>query len=231
MKLTTQQIERLYKFTREHFVEHYDLQTELVDHLANGIEKRWEGNSKLSFDDSLHLEFKQFGIFGFSDVIEKHNTVLSKRYWKIIFRFMREYIKLPKIIGTLCGILTLFYVIRYVSTSVWILGFLSIMLFSYFFIITLFQNHQYKKKKQKTGKRWKLEEMIFGTSNGSFLVLNIFQITYHSRILASDNYIAQFLVATVLVFAMLFLYISVNILPEKAEELLRETYPEYELLA
>ena len=72
--------------------------------------------------------------------------------------------------------------------------------------------------------------MIFGTSNGSFLVLNIFQITYHLRILASDNYIAQFLVATVLVFAMLFLYISVNILPEKVEELLRETYPEYELL-
>ena len=38
MKLTPQQIEQLYQFTRQHYVEWYDLQTELVDHLANSIE-------------------------------------------------------------------------------------------------------------------------------------------------------------------------------------------------
>ena len=49
MKVSTAQIEKLYKFTRDHYVEHYDLQTELVDHLANGIETRWKENPKLSF--------------------------------------------------------------------------------------------------------------------------------------------------------------------------------------
>ncbi|WP_320240732.1 hypothetical protein [Tenacibaculum sp. 1B UA] len=39
MKLTDQHIEQLYKFTRQHYVEHYDVQTELVDHLANDIEQ------------------------------------------------------------------------------------------------------------------------------------------------------------------------------------------------
>ncbi|MDC1464178.1 hypothetical protein N8387_00675 [Polaribacter sp.] len=34
MKLTETHIQELYKFTRKHFVEHYDVQTELVDHLA-----------------------------------------------------------------------------------------------------------------------------------------------------------------------------------------------------
>ena len=38
MKLTEEQIQQLYKFTRQHYVEHYDVQTELVDHLANDIE-------------------------------------------------------------------------------------------------------------------------------------------------------------------------------------------------
>ena len=41
MKLTETQIENLYKFTRQHYVYHYDVQTELVDHLANDIEEIW----------------------------------------------------------------------------------------------------------------------------------------------------------------------------------------------
>ncbi len=40
------QIERLFQFTREHYVKHYDLQSELVDHLANAIEQRWEETPK-----------------------------------------------------------------------------------------------------------------------------------------------------------------------------------------
>ncbi|WP_262494794.1 hypothetical protein [Balneicella halophila] len=38
--VSDKQLERLYEFTRQHYVEHYDLQSELVDHLANAIEKR-----------------------------------------------------------------------------------------------------------------------------------------------------------------------------------------------
>jgi len=39
LKVNQVQIDRLYRFTREHFVKHYDLQTELVDHLSNAIEE------------------------------------------------------------------------------------------------------------------------------------------------------------------------------------------------
>ena len=41
MELTEEQIHELYKFTKKHYVEHYDVQTELVDHLANDIEQVW----------------------------------------------------------------------------------------------------------------------------------------------------------------------------------------------
>lgn len=229
MKLTENQIQQLYQFTRDHYVEHYDLQTELVDHLANGIEKRWEENPTLSFEDALRKEFKQFGIFGFNDVIEKHTSALSKKYFKIIFRFLREYIKLPKIIGTIGAILVLFYIIRYVSVSMWIMGFMAFLGFLYFSFTVATQNRAYKKQAKKTGKRWKLEEMIFNAGNGGFFILNLFQLVYHSKILTLDHYAIQLLSAVVLVFAVLFTYISTVILPEKAEELLRETYPEYEL--
>ena len=62
MKLSPEQIERLYQFTRQHYVEYYDLQTELVDHLANAIEEQWTANPKLSFEQALQVEFKKFGI-------------------------------------------------------------------------------------------------------------------------------------------------------------------------
>jgi hypothetical protein len=46
MKLTIEQIDRLSLFTRQHYVEWYDLQSELVDHLANAIETQWQENPK-----------------------------------------------------------------------------------------------------------------------------------------------------------------------------------------
>ena len=36
--LTNEQIKNLFKFTKKHYVEWYDLQSELVDRLANDIE-------------------------------------------------------------------------------------------------------------------------------------------------------------------------------------------------
>lgn len=78
MKLNKQQINQLYLFTRQHFVEWYDLQSELVDHLANSIEDRWKENPKLTFEEALDLEFKKFGIFGFMDVVDERRRFLSK---------------------------------------------------------------------------------------------------------------------------------------------------------
>ena len=40
MKLTEAHIEELYAFTRKKYVEHYDVQTELVDHLATQSKRK-----------------------------------------------------------------------------------------------------------------------------------------------------------------------------------------------
>ena len=86
MKLTPEQIDRLYQFTRQHYVEYYDLQTELVDHLANSIEAQWQESSKISFEEALQKEFKKFGVFGFMDVVEKRQAALNRKYNGIILR-------------------------------------------------------------------------------------------------------------------------------------------------
>ena len=71
-KVTAEEIKRLYEFTRKHYVEYYDVQTELVDHLASGMESSWEEEPELGFEENLQREFKNFGVFGFMEVVEKN---------------------------------------------------------------------------------------------------------------------------------------------------------------
>ena len=102
MKLSAEQIERLYQFTRQHYVEYYDLQTELVDHLANAIEEQWQKNPKLSFEEALQIEFKKFGVFGFMEVVEKRQVALNKYPYKEDLHLGR--ICCQKVLGNLVGI-------------------------------------------------------------------------------------------------------------------------------
>jgi hypothetical protein len=83
MKLTQEQIDQLYIFTRQHYVEYFDVQSELVDHLANAIETEWQENPKLSFDEALNKEFKKFGVFGFEDVVEQKQKQLTRKYYSL----------------------------------------------------------------------------------------------------------------------------------------------------
>ena len=104
MELTKNQIDELYKFTRKHYVYHYDVQSELVDHLANDIENIWQETPNLSFEQARDKSFKKFGIFGFMDVVEKKQSQMTKKYYKIIFKFAKEWFRLPKIVLTLAMI-------------------------------------------------------------------------------------------------------------------------------
>ena len=46
MKVSAFQIQQLYTFTQKHDVEWYDVETELVDYVVNGIENQWVINPK-----------------------------------------------------------------------------------------------------------------------------------------------------------------------------------------
>ncbi len=45
-KITEQEINQIFDFTKKHYVEFYDVQVELVDHLANAIEDQFFLDSK-----------------------------------------------------------------------------------------------------------------------------------------------------------------------------------------
>ena len=107
-KLTNQEIEQLFAFTKKHLVEHYDVQVELVDHLANAIEAQWNENPNISFEDALQKEYKNFGVFGFSGLVKQKQASLQQHYWNIIKKEFISFFSVPKIILTIIMFYVLF---------------------------------------------------------------------------------------------------------------------------
>jgi len=78
MTLTPEQIETLYAFTRKKFVPWYDLQVELVDHLAERIAEEMQKDKALNFDKALARVYAAFGIFGFAEIVRERAALLQK---------------------------------------------------------------------------------------------------------------------------------------------------------
>ena len=134
-KLTQVQIEQLFAFTKKHYVEFYDVQVELVDHLANAIEAEWEVNPNLSFDEALQAEFKKFGIFGFTGLVEQKQNELHKYYNKMLWDQLKQFVSIPKIIITIALYLLVVFILNktgylgvIIITSILVLTFLVFMI-------------------------------------------------------------------------------------------------------
>jgi hypothetical protein len=228
MKLSAEQIERLYQFTRQHYVEYYDLQTELVDHLANAIEEQWQKNPKLSFEEALQIEFKKFGVFGFMEVVEKRQVALNKKYNKLVVNELKTFFSIPKIIGTFSAIGIVFYLLKSFQEGILVLQtvFFFLVLIYFLGMTALWRNN--KKIAQKNGKKWLLKEIIFGYSSSAGLINLPIRFFIH---LGVDNYPdwVPMLFAFFMILFVLTEYIVLFLIPSKAESYLRETYPEYEI--
>ena len=232
MKLTTSQIDQLFTFTRQHYVEWYDLQSELVDHLANAIETDWQENPTLSFEAALNIEFKKFGVFGFMDVVEKRQAALSKKYNSIVWKHFKDFFSVPKIILTVAMTLAMFLILKISAVKEYIfLGFYLLMIIGMFYEI--YKGYQTRKNKKQSGeKRWLFEEIISHYGNFAGIIILPFnmitQLFNHSDRLFSNDYwligLSFFLVSF-----GLFLFIIFKIIPSKAESYLLATYPEYKL--
>lgn len=226
MKLTETQIAELYKFTRKHYVEHYDVQTELVDHLANDIEQILEENLNLSFEQARDTSFKKFGVFGFMNVVEAKQKQLGKKYNKIIWKLMKEWFSIPKIIIT-SAIFMIFYILMSLNINH---NYLSILMLILALVDVFLVSKLSKKSKQRfkeQSQKYLLEDMIFrmGAFSSILVFSNLFQLSTFLK--SSPSVYFKFFVASLITLAILYSYISLIIIPQRAEELLEETYPEY----
>jgi len=231
MKLTKTQIQELYKFTQKHYVYYYDVQTELVDHLANDIEEIWKEKPQLSFENARDFSFKKFGVFGFMHVIEAKQKQMNKRYRKILWRFSKEWFTLPKIIFTGFLLYIIYEFLQFQFSEVTLLiSFLTIIIVDFYRVIK--SGRQKKQKQKNNDKIFLLESMILSTRKGltGIVFINLFNLLYLTKTsISSFETHWLFLISLIVTILLILFYVSTFVIPKKAEELLEDTYPEYKL--
>lgn len=224
-KINADQLDRLYAFTRAHYVEHYDLQTELADHLANAIEATWQQQPALPFEDALQREFKKFGVFGFSTVVEKSQKALGKKYYKLMWGYFKQFFKLPQIVLTLT---MLFVTYKLLELEPMIYFGYTIFISFTVLIKTCLYRREYNEKVKATGKRWLLEDIIYGCGG----IVGFISLPFHLFSFSFEGDVSPIklcVLTAFVVFSALISYIVLFVIPARAQEHLKEAYPEYSL--
>ncbi|MDM1043743.1 hypothetical protein HX004_00200 [Myroides sp. 1354] len=206
-KVTLEEIEQLHLFVRKHYVEFYDVEMELVDHLANDIEIQWQEDQQLSFDVALNRAFKKFGIFGFSDVVEQKVNELSTSYYKKSFRLLLHCFTIPKIVVSTALFLVLYVFFRYLSNAYALyanevikgilMGLIVIQ-----FIQLMRRRIRYKKENRR---QWLLHAVLFNLEIWPYYLMFIF--LFQSFLLARTTTFLLVLQAFVVTLSILYVYV------------------------
>ena len=237
-KLTENNIQELYKFTQQHYVEWYDVQTELVDHLANGIEVQYQENPNINFEDALNIEFKKFGVLGFSEVVEEKTKALNKYYRRLVWQSFFNYFKLPKLLLTLVVVLVVWQILNVSSLVMTIfitLGFFAVFQFVLFRYLII-KSRKNKRIEKQTGKKLLVNKTLLGL--GDLLqianVLLFYPICF-TNILTKDfsfleNPTNKLIIAALIVSLSIALFISVRVVPNKMLKVVLKQNPHYKNL-
>lgn len=233
-KLTTQQIDQLFEFTKKHYVEYYDVQVELVDHLANAIEAEWKENPAISFEDALNVEFKKFGIFGFTGLVEQKQAELHKYYNKMLWNEVLKFISIPKVILTVALYLGIFNLLGYfkhwgetVLLAILMMSFLYFTIDGFRFMIRI-------KKEQKSKQRnWLIQSVaqsvfslpIIGFCGLYFNMFRKFFETSSGLSVLGMHFLTFFVLVHFLIF-----YVFFKIIKPKLLQSIKETEQKYQFV-
>lgn len=132
MTLTEQQIEELFRFCEKKAVRFYDLQAELVDHLAERVEEEISANDAMSFEDALKKVYAGFGLFGFNHIVQDKQAALQKQHNRTWRRAIKQYFTLPKLLFTAALFMVLFTCGKFIAPDMrmftvcllWFVGYL-----------------------------------------------------------------------------------------------------------
>lgn len=226
-KIKKEHIASLYKFTRQHYVVHYDLQTELVDHLANDIETIWETKPSLSFEQARDISFKKFGVFGFMDVVSARQKAMNKRYMKLLWLFAKDWFAFPELLKTL----VVFFIVLFLFQLDYG-NYLAISLFTGLFVAMFIKGVKFskyiKKKEKPNEKLWLLEDLIFRNASANALLLLSLVVNSYNTIGIFWTYkFAPLIAALVFTLFTIYSYVSIVVLPNKSQDVLKKVYPEF----
>ena len=149
-KITKSEFTEVMKFCKKKGVDFLDLRLEVADHLAESVELLWVKEPKLTLDTALKTTFKEFGIYGFTDVIEEHNQRMMAKYGQVFFNELKKALSLTFVALVTMGSILLHQILMKSSAfTVW----LEWLVYAYIFILPTIVTFQYFKNRNIIAKR------------------------------------------------------------------------------
>ena len=233
-KITEQEINQIFDFIKKHYVEFYDVQVELVDHLANAIEDQWKQNPNILFEDALQTEFKKFGIFGFTGLVEQKQAELQKYYNRMLWNEVLKFISIPKVIltvGLYLGIV--FFLQKTESLGEMIILTILLSSFIYFMVDGFRYILKIRKEQKKQGKSWLLQSVAQATFSIPSIGLGGAYYSIINRLfqenLGISNAGIHFL-AVFTVLHLLFLFVFYKVIKPNLNKSIKETEERFQIV-
>lgn len=203
MKLNKEELAHIKEFISRRGFTYYDLQLEIIDHVACKVEELMTADDSLSLDAAINKAHSQFGVMGFSVIEDSMRSSLQKRYWKLYRQLFIEYLK-PVYLPLIAGFTYLVYLLSKAINapvaffnSTWIIVFM--MLFGYAF------NSYRDQRKYKHMLTFQLDGVVALALNVPIQLYNVLNIFHKES--------AQFNAGTVGIVIGLFLaFVAINFL-------------------
>ncbi|MGK6351104.1 hypothetical protein [Parapedobacter sp. DT-150] len=119
MKLNKQQLEHLRVFINQRGFTTIDLQMEIIDHVACGIEEKLAQNPDLGFEEALKEIHAEFGVFGFSTLKETMTNSLRKKYFRQMSLELKRWLSFPAVL-VVGGFALVLYQLFFLIATPWL---------------------------------------------------------------------------------------------------------------
>ncbi|MEM6379540.1 MAG: hypothetical protein AAF705_15145, partial [Bacteroidota bacterium] len=151
------EINYLFRFLERKGINYLDVQVELVDHLAMGLEEIWNKNPGLPLELAVKKIHDRFGIFGFGKIIQEKRQLLFKATIKKLHLDIIRRMTAPQVAASFMVTLLLTYLLMTYSPGFSI--FLSLFLVIHLIIASI--GFQHRKASERSGHRFLFLEAPF----------------------------------------------------------------------
>lgn len=150
MTLNAAQIAYISNYIQSFNIKWYELQVELTDHFVMIMEEIWSKDPELTFHQVKYYAEQRFGRNYFENVVDERKTILHKEYNRQQRKMVADYLKFPKIIGSVfLGILVYQFSFYFENPHQYIA-----VLFGLFIVFLIPMIYYWFKNRKISGKRF-----------------------------------------------------------------------------
>lgn len=232
-QITQEETEHLFKVCENHEVPQYDLQIELVDHLASLIEQHWLEKPEDPFKYALYKALQKFGPNGFEQIKEQKQKELTRKYHRILWNYLFEFYRWPKMLLTLALSFGTLLLLQNISEIHWLFVFYAALICAGAVVYDL--RHKTKNRIETTnGTAFLLLNQLKQVQWFTMLLCNLPSVSYliftvlrSYDISLPNNNLVLFPIALLITSSLIVLFGYFFYIPQKIKQHFTQQFPEF----